>query len=500
MATETQRTYRAPCPGCGAPVEFRSAASTHAVCSYCRSTVVRDGEALSRIGRMADVFDDHSPLQLMASGRYKDQSFTLVGRLQYRSEGGSWTEWIALFDGGEERILSEDNGAYVLSEPADAQRDIPAASAFRLGAKTAIAGKTFQVTSNAPAALVSAEGELPKLPPLDHPFDMVELRSPDGEVLAIDYGSAPPALTRGREVRLDALQLTGLKSESAQESRGRLFACPNCGAQIEVHLDTTRSLTCRSCNAIIDLTGGTGGELAHALQHEPIQPLIPLGSTGQLQGASWQVVGYQHRIGTEPEDTDEHFGWDEYLLYNRQRGFIFLVDATEGWSVVKTVTGAPLYTEGSNTASYLGSKFRLDYRYRAETNYVAGEFYWPVERGQVTQNIDFSNGKSILSLETTPRERTWSLGSRIDSDLVAKAFKLENKKDLLKRADAGPAGGSAGIGCGTLVILFIIVVFLLLAVRACDNCDPSRENCSSSSGLRSSGGSFGGYSSGGSHK
>ena len=83
MATSpTQRSYRAPCPGCGAPVEFRSAQSTHAVCGYCQSTVVRQGEVLSRIGKMAELFDDHSPLQLFATGTYQKRNFTLIGRLQ----------------------------------------------------------------------------------------------------------------------------------------------------------------------------------------------------------------------------------------------------------------------------------------------------------------------------------------------------------------------------------------------------------------------------------
>ena len=96
MATSpTQRSYRAPCPGCGAPVEFRSAQSTHAVCGYCQSTVVRQGEVLSRIGKMAELFDDHSPLQLMASGRVteggKEQPFTLIGSLQFKNEAGTWT-------------------------------------------------------------------------------------------------------------------------------------------------------------------------------------------------------------------------------------------------------------------------------------------------------------------------------------------------------------------------------------------------------------------------
>ena len=93
MATApTQRAYRAPCPGCGAPVEFKSAQSSYAVCPYCQSTVVRNGEVLSRIGKMAELFDDHSPLQLMASGRIqldgKDVPFTLIGRLQYKGDAG----------------------------------------------------------------------------------------------------------------------------------------------------------------------------------------------------------------------------------------------------------------------------------------------------------------------------------------------------------------------------------------------------------------------------
>ncbi|HET6828061.1 MAG TPA: DUF4178 domain-containing protein, partial [Ramlibacter sp.] len=143
--TTSQRAYRAACPGCGAPVEFRSAASTHAVCGYCQSTVVRDGETLSRIGKMAELFDDHSPLQLLAAGKWQGKTFTLVGRLQYRGETGTWTEWNALFDDGTAGLLAEDNGAYVMAMPASVQRQVPEASQFRVGASTAVAGKSFQV-------------------------------------------------------------------------------------------------------------------------------------------------------------------------------------------------------------------------------------------------------------------------------------------------------------------------------------------------------------------
>jgi len=496
--TNPQRAYRAACPGCGAPVEFRSAQSTHAVCSFCQSTVVRDGDTLARVGKMAELFDDHSPLQLLASGRWQGKPFTLLGRLQYKGASGTWTEWNALFDDGSAGVLGEDNGAYVFSLPAATQRTIPQASQFRVGATTAIDGKPFSVSANEQVALISAQGELPKLPPLGQAFAMVELRSPDGEVLSIDYGSQPPALTRGRSALLDELQLAGLREDSTKEEKARQFACPQCGAQVEVALASSKSITCRSCNSLIDLTQGLGGALRHAVQDEPVQPVIPLGTTGQLQGVHWQVVGYQHRMGHEPEDPDEHFGWEEYLLYNRKRGFIFLVDSQEGWSVVKPTTGAPAFSPGAQTASYLGTSYKLQYSYSAETTYVAGEFYWPVERGQKTFNRDFAKGASLLSMEESPREVTWSSGSKIDSDAVAKAFKLDDRKEQLKRSDAGPTSAGGGMGCGTIILLFFAILVFLLLVRAC--MDEEGGTGSGFSSGRSSSGSYGGYSSGGGHK
>lgn len=459
--------------------------------------MVRSGEALSRLGKMAELFEDHSPLQLMAAGQWQGRAFTLVGRLQYKGETGTWTEWNALFDDGTAGVLGEDNGAYVFVVPAAIQREVPQPSQFRVGATTAVEGKPYNVASNQQVWLLSAQGELPKLPALGQPFAMVELRSADGEVLSIDYGSQPPQIARGGSVRLEDLRLSGLREDSAKEEQGRHFSCPHCGAPMEVALASTKSITCRSCNSLIELDGGVGGELRHALQDEAAEPVIPLGSVGQLQGVQWQVVGYQHRTGHEPGD-DEEFGWDEYLLYNRQRGFNFLVDSEEGWIIVKPTTGAPALSPGEQSATYLGTKYELKYSYDAQTRYVAGEFYWPVEQGQKTFNRDFAKGDTLLSMERGAREVTWSSGSKIASDAVAKAFGLEGRKDLLKRADAGPTSAGGGIGCGTIMLMFIVILILLAVIKACVDDDDTRSGLAR--GSRSSGGSFGGYSGGGGHK
>ena len=496
MATDpTQRYYRAPCPGCGAPVEFKSAQSTHAVCGFCQSTVVRSGDVLQRLGKMAELFDDHSPLQLMASGRItldgKEHPFTLIGRLQYKNEAGVWTEWVAFLQDGTMASLGEDNGSYVFTRPMDPGRELPEASRFRVGSTTAINGKPYSVAFSGQASLISAQGELPKLPALGQPFDMVELRSEDGEVLSIDYGHQPPHVERGKSVLLEDLQLQGLKDESAKDEKGRQFNCPHCGAPVQVQLSTTKSITCGSCASIIDLSSGVGGELRSAEQDEPVRPIIPLGSKGQLQGVHWQVVGFQHRMGVEPGD-DEHFGWSEYLLYNQKRGFAFLVDAEDGWSMVRPTTGAPQMAANGRTAKYMGSTYQLKYTYEAETTYVLGEFYWQGERGQKTSNRDFANAKGLLSMEQSKNELTWSAGDKLASDTVVKAFKLDDKKDLLQRDDPGPFVAAKGLGCGTLILIAVVLIILLVLLSNCSG--------SPGGGTRSSSGSFGGFSTGGGHK
>ena len=493
-----QRSYRAPCPGCGAPVEFKSAQSTHAVCGYCQSTVVRSGDVLQRLGKMAELFDDHSPLQLMASGRIQldgqNIPFTLIGRLQYKADTGSWTEWVAFLSDGSMATLGEDNGAYVFTRPVDAGRNLPAAHQFLMGMRTAINGTSYSVAANVQAALISAQGELPKLPALGEKFSIVELRSEEGEVLSIDYGSTPPRVERGQAIQLEDLNLQGLREESVKEEKARQLSCPHCGAPVTVQLSNTKSITCPSCASIITLDAGVGGELHHALQKNPVQPLIPLGSLGLLEGTNWQVVGFQHRMGQESDD-DEQFGWGEYLLFHQKRGFCFLVDAEDGWSLVRPTTGAPKLASGGQSASYLGGNYQLKYSYHAETTYVLGEFYWPVVRGQKTFNRDFAGAKGLLSMEETPQEITWSYGGKLRSDAVAAAFKLDANKDLFKRQDAAPLSSSSGMGCGTLILIAIVIIIVLVLLGNC-----SGRSSGSGGNYRSSGGSFGGFSTGGGHK
>lgn len=547
MATEAspQRAYRAACPSCGAPVEFRSAASALAVCGFCRSTLLREGEVLRRIGVAAELFDDHSPLQLGASGRWQGAGFTLVGRLQIRYAGGSWNEWHALFDGGgaadatpgeppRSGWLSEDNGGYVFGFEAPPPGPLPPPEALRVGAPQRIGRDPWTVASVTTARLATAEGELPFAPALERAYVVAELRNAQGEVASIDYGAGGGAAVRwfvGRGLQLADLQLRGLREgPSEQTLAGRQLPCPSCGAPLAVTLASTKSVVCGQCRAVVDVSEGAGADLAqHALNHYAQaapgaggiggEPLIPLGATGTLAlGAggplAWQVVGYVERCTIPgPGDDGEVYYWREYLLYQRQAGFAFLVDAEDGWSGVRTITGAPQVSGGS--ARWQGASYTEKERYRGRITYVLGEFYWKLALGETTSNTDYLGpGGRRLNREETgaggDAEVVWSAGQAIEADAVLKAFGLGGAQRAAFQRDVKPmAGGGSGSLAG--FFMFLLFAMLLFSLVRCggDECDETKrvygaasneyQQCTRGAMVRG-GGSYGGFSTGGWHK
>lgn len=502
-----------------------------AVCSFCKSTLVRDGESLRRIGQSAELFDDHSPLALGARGQYQSEAFTLIGRVQlaYRDDEGlegRWTEWHALFDNGRRGSLSEDNGAYVfgfgLPPPTPTLPDLlqPA-----VGTALFVAQQPWVLSSRVQVHVHAAQGELSCVPDLQATYPVVELRNTAGEVLSVELQASAPALSLGRSVQLADLKLSGLpdaKQPSEASLKAKGIECPSCGTALAPTLDNTQSIVCSSCKAVVDISKGLGGDLAFYRQDNTLEPLIPLGRIGRLKVGgtvqTWQVVGYQERCDEPSGSDDEQTFWREYLLYNRMAGFVFLVDAEDGWSVVRTVTGVP--GGKGDKLNFKGTDYKKRYTYTAKTTYVLGEFYWPVRKNQRSINTDYtgrSNGVALmLNCEQTGSEITWSAGEALTAKDVMAAFRMAPDQLGAMRRDAGLLSNiNWADWMGTLFWIVLILVFLIIVTRCSDDCSDIRDtygessteyqqcrsyHSSGSSHGGSSGGSYGGYSSGGSHK
>lgn len=513
---------------------------------------MRDGEALRRIGVSAELFDDHSPLQIGAAGRHMGSAFQVVGRQQIGYAGGSWNEWHVLFDSGGSGTdgapqrsgwLSEDNGAYVMSFEAALSGAPPVLDALQPGQPVNLGGSAWSVASTVRAQVLAAEGELPRPPRGDGAeFTVVDLRNTAGEVGTLD-GSDPARLSWsvGRSVRLVELQMSGLRESGEKTLTGRGIQCPSCGTALSIQLASTQSIVCTQCRAVVDLSRGVGQDLQHFDQAKPQrEPQLPLGSVGVLKlGAEplpWQVVGYsEHReIDTEPGEPGS--SWREYLLYQREEGFTFLVDAEDGWSWARPIAGVPQVRNDS--ATWRGDTYRALYSYNSTVTHVQGEFYWRLQRGARTRHTDYAVGSKRLNCERSLGERaqaaaakakgqqrpagqsaaeiTWSAGEAVEAAAVAKAFALDAGQARAIQRDVSPLSATAPklrLWLIVAVVLLVLVVPALLNSCQDSECDKVRNNfgqasaeyqqcvrnAGSSGGMR--GGSFGGFSSGGgSHK
>lgn len=415
----------AACPNCSAPVEFRWSSAVQTVCGHCRSVVVRHDVDLTAVGVVADLPLTSSPIQIGTRGRFEGDAFTVTGRIVYEYEHGTWNEWHLLFGDDSSGWLSDAQAEYAVSRVAKKPGTLPAADALGVGQRIGFGDLEFQLTSLTRAHYRGVEGELPFEYWDKDEVLFADLRSSDGHFATLDYSEDPPLLFIGAFVAFDQLALKDLRPvERGPEARTAGFNCRNCGAAIELKaVSLTRSVACTSCAAIQSPDDPNILILQEAQSRERRVPKIPLGSRGTLHGHEYEVLGYQYRyIVVE----GEQYGWDEYLLYNREQGFRYLSEYQGHWNDITTVRSLPDQALGSHpSARYLGKTFKLFQTASATTDFVLGQFPWRVRAYDVAGVSDYVAPPLMLSAERTDDETTWSLGEYTTGTRIWKAFGLK---------------------------------------------------------------------------
>lgn len=406
--------FTAPCPGCGAALDFRSPASVMAVCGYCQTTALRDADSLRDMGKMSQILDDLSPLQIGVTGIFEGRGFTLLGRLQMTYAAGRWSEWFAWFDDGSEGWLSEASGQYVFTRDQGKAANAPPFEGMRPGALFFWEEQPFRATDVRRAACIGGQGEIPFRVGDGWEASTADFRQGD-RFLTLDYSDgSPPECYAGRAVTLAELQCQLLRDtdqivrdSGKQPGKIQSLDCPNCGSPIQYAAGMTDDLVCPACQAEVALAGDKATVLA---VHRAVsgRTTLQLGEVANFNGASWTLIGYLQARETG-EDVSS---WTEYLLFNPQKGFHWLVESDEGWESVEVLNSAPDLLD-SQRVRYRDQTLTLAWNYGAEVTFAAGAFNWRVHVGDRTALSDFTGAGGLkLSRETTEQEITWSLARR----------------------------------------------------------------------------------------
>jgi hypothetical protein len=434
---------QANCPSCGAQVLFKTGSSVVIVCEFCHSVVARTDRGIEDFGRVAEVVDSGSPLEVGQRGVVRGVAFELTGRAQLQhAAGGTWDEWYAALADGRWGWLAEAQGRFYLTFQIQVPdpRALPHFDQLQLGQPVnAIPTQTpLVVAEKGQARLLAAEGEIPYLFKPGETYYYADLSGQDSVFGTLDYGEHPPGVFVGREVSLAEIGLAGAQRTREREAR-RVAAsrinCPNCAGPMELRApDKTERVTCPNCGSLLDVNQGEFRYLK-TLQPKGPPPSIPIGAVAEFEGQPMTVIGFMVRSVTF-EGT--RYFWQEYLLYNPAVGFRWLVESDQHWSYVRTLQPAEVSepTPGK-TAVYGGKSFKIFQDAPAHVEHVMGEFYWRVEVGERVRAVDFVRPPLMLSKEVSggggkrgagqlqAEEMNWSLGTYVPVKEIRQKFNVE---------------------------------------------------------------------------
>ncbi len=420
------------------------------------------------MGKVAEIVESESLLKIGLSGTYLGHRFELTGRAQLKHElGGFWDEWYATFSNGWVGWLAEAQGKIYLTfyQPLPENVQVPAFENLQLGQTVPeISNKTaFIVTEKGTATSVAAEGEIPYQLTPNEQSNYADLSGQDKAFGTIDYSTTPPFVFVGQEVTLADIGLNDAKSAERKARRVTVGAmgCPNCGGSLQLNApDKTERVTCPFCNSLLDVNQGNLKFLrALSPSPSPHEFVLQIGAKGTFEGdAKLKIIGAVVRsVSIEGES----YFWDEYLLYNPNIGFRWLVHSDNHWNFVEPINAAEVSVNGK-TVSYNSKSFKIFQDAHAKVEHVKGEFYWRVEQGETVRAIDFVAAPLMLSQEISNNEINWSAGNYLTNTEVEKAFNVSGLPKPFSVAPNQPFTGGFYIKYGLLMLGILLVAGILM--------------------------------------
>ncbi|WP_437681065.1 DUF4178 domain-containing protein [Sorangium sp. So ce131] len=456
MSTPFDRA--AACPSCGAPITFRFAGAMAQVCKHCKFVVARTDRDLRAVGRVADLVEIPTPLQLGVTGRWGNEPFVVDGRVQLDRAGAPGAPWQEIFiafpaSGRWTWVAYAQGRWYATSEAPLPLNGLPPWTSLQPGGRVHLEGHgVFTVVEVGRRRVISAEGEMPYVAAPGVVTGFADIAGPRGEFGTLDYGdgrSIPPKLYLGRQIDPAVMQLdTGAPVETPT-AQVTAVACPNCGGNLPLAAPgTAERIVCRYCGTASDLANGALVALGKA-PRPPEEPYLPLGAEGQLRGMRVLCIGYVIR-GCTVEG--ERYRWREYLLYGGPRvGYLWLMEEDGAWQLVTPLSAGEVHVSGP-TAHYQGRTYTWKQSVQAQVEYVIGEFYWKVEIGESVQATEYQGPDGTLSIEQAPTEVSTSFCAPLPGKELAAAFHLAPP----------PKPGLGGEGTSSRAVLLIVVIVLVL--------------------------------------
>ncbi|MEY4511642.1 MAG: hypothetical protein RLZZ450_3764 [Pseudomonadota bacterium] len=413
---------------------------------------------------MADLVPTASPIAVGDEGSLSGKPFVVLGRLQLDHGRGPWDEWYLGFSDGSWGWLARAEGRWyaTFEKPAGTPPGWETLAPSTVISLEGTGSVDWVVTERGGAATVSAEGELPYAVDPKGSGRYVDLEAEGGAFATLDFGDGtlPPLLFAGRELAASDLRLkqTAVGPRPVEQVEVARLACPTCGAPIDIVVPSeAERCGCAHCGSLLDFDKGAL-KLLEQLELPAIRPLIALGSVGELLGVCRTVIGFMQRSLTVDGDL---YTFREYLLHSEQ-GFSWLLEENHHWLHVAPISTGDVQEFGQSARCKTVS-YRAFAKALPSVDFVIGEFYWKVSRGDQSETMDYVAPPRLLSVERTDNEVSWSEGEYVEPTQLVRAFALS--APLPRPVGVAPAQPNPYTGRGaTMVFALLAALWLVIAL------------------------------------
>jgi len=448
------------CVQCKMPLRFGHTDQTVKVCPHC-STVNHKLEGNVLVPKPYPVIDTaDSVVQPGTTGSWKGNSFTVTGRMRFWFTEHVFNYWTIQFADNTLGYLAEAYGLYAIYQLTKPSEPLvtPKFDWLELNNEVTLGDSTnYYVQRIYKSAHIDVEGEI-WLPENKQEFTIVEMASQTGKHIEImEFLNNYRLYFDVAHTSLEALQLANLREWKNKET---VIECKECQQPIRLeNFPYAQSCACTHCGTAHFYEQGKFSRKGKE-SSERSTPAIALGSTGELKGVLYKVIGYNHKKDFSIGQSE----WREYTLFNPQQGYAFLSEYDGHWMFVKEENDAPvLITDSTDHFQFNDLHYHLYNQYTFKTMSAEGEFMGNVMNDSGISVREYINPPEMWIREKNKREGiNWFNATHLPADELAKAFTFE----AIPQVGMGALDPKGGTNPWSIVrnTFYVVLVFLLVFI------------------------------------
>lgn len=216
--------------------------------------------------------------------------------------------------------------------------------------------------------------------------------------------------------------------------------CLSCGATVPEWTPDAKTVVCSYCGSSMSMEGPKPSLLSKLREdekkrREEFQLPLRVGDRGTFDELEFTIVGY---LRYQEEDEDGVYVSDEYLLYQPEWGYRWLVSYNNHWTIQVKLDGTPQITPDQlrsfdyrQHVSALNRDWQFYESGFGRIDWVEGELPWVAKRGDESSYVELTSPPELLVCERTEREIEWSRFRYLDRKELARAFG-KARSDFLK--------------------------------------------------------------------